>query len=122
MNDANLKLHHHLVTAEIVFTQKGQDQIAALRINGLLVSEQKEIPVRSLGKAQQIVQMNFHQRMQGQEVEVVDVVIFNLTYLGEFTQEEFHKAPEGTKLAEKTDAAPAAANDELPPSTAPDQI
>lgn len=122
MKEENLKLHHHLITAEIVFTQKGQDQVAALRINGLLISEQQELPVRSLGKAQQIVQMNFHQRMQGQEVEVVDVVIFNLTYLGEFTQEEFHKAPEGTKLAEKTGAVPAAANEELPPASEPDAI
>lgn|SRR5690606_20522611 len=100
------KLHHHLITGEIMFREKDEERIASLRLNGILVDMDQELPVRLLGKAQQILQMNFHQRMQDDNIEVLDVVLSGFTYLGHMTQEEFHKAPEGTKLQEKP-AAPA---------------
>lgn len=107
MNDGTKKHHHHLVAGEIVFKQKDHDNIHSVRVNGVLIDPEKEIPVRLLGKAQQILQLNFHQRMQDENIEVLDVVLTNFVYLGHFTQEEFHRVPEGTKLQEKAAQAPA---------------
>lgn len=103
MNE-NAKMHHHLIAGEIVFKQKDHDNIHSVRVNGVLVDPDRQIPVRLLGKAQQILQLNFHQRMQDDGIEVLDVVLTNFIHLGEFTQEEFHAVPEGTKLQEKQPA------------------
>lgn len=103
MNE-NDKYHHHLICAEIVFTHDDEGSFPnAIRTNGVLITQEREIPVASLGKAQQIVQMNFHQRMQDEKIKVVDVVLMNFSYLGQFTKEEFHKTPEGVKLQEKVE-------------------
>jgi hypothetical protein len=98
-------LHFHLITAEIVFRNKDDEtgQIFTLRLNGVLQDAQQSIPYRLLGKAQQIVQMHFHQRMADQPVEVVDVILMGFSYLGRMTEEEFLTPPEGTKLQEKTE-------------------
>lgn len=103
MNE-NDKYHHHLICAEIVFTHDDEGDIPnAIRTNGVLITQDRNIPVASLGKAQQIVQLNFHQRMKDEKIKVVDVVLMSFSYLGEFTKEEFHKVPEGTKLQEKVE-------------------
>lgn len=98
------KHHHNLIVGEIVFKERNQENVHSIRVNGVLVNADREIPVRMLGKAQQILQLNFHQRMQDENIEVLDVVLTNFIYLGYMTQEEFHKAPEGAKLQEKPQA------------------
>ena len=97
----NDKLHHYLIVGEIIFQEEDNEAIASIRMNGVLIDPNKDIPVRLLGKAQQILQMNFYQRMQEQPVKVLDVVLMNFLYLGLMTQEEFHQPPEGTKLQQK---------------------
>ena len=86
---------------QIVFVEPGSEQVNACRVNGVMVDPGRDIPIRLLGKAQQIVQLNFHQRMQSETIEVLDVILINLMYLGHMTQEEFIKAPEGMKLQER---------------------
>ena len=107
----NEKFHHHLIVGEIVFVhQDNPDQPSAIRLNGVLMDKSRDLPVRLLGKAQQILQLNFHNRTQDDKVKVVDVTLMGFSYLGEFTQEEFQAAPEGTKLQER----PAAKNEDQP--------
>lgn len=113
MAKANDKRQHHtLITAEIVFRHKADEagNVHAIRANGVMASTSKEITAFLIGKAQQIVQMNFHTRMQGEaaEVEILDVVIINLSYLGLMTTEEFKAVPEGAKLQEKPRPQPPA--------------
>lgn len=93
--------HYHLITGEIVFRRKDSEEINAIRLNGVLADESQKIPVRLLARAQQILQANFFRNMEGQDVQVVDVVVLNFSYLGQFTTEEFHKEPEGMKLQEQ---------------------
>lgn len=97
------KYHFHLITGEIVFRhQKDENsQINAIRVNGVLADENRALPARLLGKAQQILQLNFHNHMQDASIEVLDVVLVNFSHLGEFTEAEFHATPEGTKLKQK---------------------
>ena len=97
------KKHHHLIVGEIVFQTKDDPGVNAVRINGVIIDDQRELPSRLLGKAQQILQLNFHQRMgeESQSLNVLDVVLQNFVYLGHFTQGEFITPPEGTKVQEK---------------------
>ncbi len=99
--EKNEKLHHFLLVGEIVFREPNSEQINALRVNGILIAPEKALPVRQIGKAQQVLQLNFFKRMQIPDLQVVDVVLVNIIHLGEFTQEEFHQPPEGTVLKEK---------------------
>ena len=102
------KFHHHLITGEIVFRHKKDEggQVNAIRVNGVLLDDARDLPARLLGKSQQILQLNFHKRMQDENIEVLDVVLVNFTYLGEFTEEQFHATPEGTTLKPKAEAGP----------------
>lgn len=106
MNQESKQRHHHfMILGEVVFRSKGQEEISSVRQNGVLITDSMSLPVRVIGKAQQVIQLGFHQRMQDPDIEVLDVVLFNFTYLGEMTQEEFHAAPEGTKLQERSTAS-----------------
>lgn len=87
------RMHHFLIAAELVFRRKGEEAIMSVRSNGVLISDNRDLPARSIGKAQQIVQMNFHGKMQDPEMEILDVVILNLPYLGHMTQEEYERQP-----------------------------
>lgn len=113
MNDPSTPHHHHLIHGEIVFKHKDYDQIHSTRVNGILVDTQQNIPARLLGKAQQILQLNFHQRMQDESIQVLDVILADFSYLGLMTQEEFQAAPQGTTLQPKAQAPVIAAVPDL---------
>lgn len=94
--------HYHLISGEIFFRHKNSEEILTTRLNGVLADPNREIPVRLLSKAQQILQLQFFQMMgdEAKDTNVVNCVILNFSYLGEFTSAEFHKEPEGTVLQE----------------------
>lgn len=100
MTKITKKKHHHLITAEIVYRHAKDEsgQVFATRINGILTDKNKEIPHRLLGKAQQNVQLFFHNRMGDPDINVLDVVILGFSYLGHMTDAEFSVPPEGMKI------------------------
>jgi hypothetical protein len=104
-----MKKHYFLIAAEIVFTGKGEnDGLQSLRLNGVTTNKDKSFPAAMIGRGQQVAQMQFFKRMgeHVNEVEVRDVVLINVSYLGEFTEEEFNTLP-----PEMQPPAPGAAND-----------
>lgn len=101
MNDTSQKHHYFLVTGEIVFSPPKSEEIHAIRMNAIITGSTASIPVRALGKAQQALQVQFYERMQTPEIEVRDVVITNMVYMGYMTKEEFEKPPEGTQQVER---------------------
>ena len=96
------KRHYHLASALMVFQTKVngelQEQINTLSMNTVLPTSENRITAEDLGKTQQNLQMQLHNRMEGIEVIVLDVVFNSLSYLGEMTQEEFY-GPGVTKEA-----------------------
>jgi hypothetical protein len=94
-------LYHFLIASEIVFSQKDQEQIHAIRLNSVVTSKTLNLPARMVGKAQQSAQIQFFQRMGDETINVRDVVIITITNLGLMTEEEFQQPPEGMKLQEK---------------------
>lgn len=98
------KLKHYLISGEIVFVvtdDKGNENVNSLRQNGVMLTDAVGLPVHCLGKAQQVLQVKFMQNMLDQPVKIVDVLLHNIVFLGEFTKEEFNAVPEGMKLQEK---------------------
>ena len=106
MSSPNSRTWYHLVTAQVVYQVNGQPEISSMHLNGIVTTNTVDLPAASLGKAQQAVQMHFHQRHEGVDLKVLDVVITNLTNLGHMTPQEFHAAPEGTELRMRPEASP----------------
>ena len=96
------KRHYHLASALMVFQTKVngelQEQINTVSMNTVLPTSENRITAEDLGKTQQNLQMQLHNRMEGVEVIVLDVVFNGFSYLGEMTQEEFY-GPGVTKEA-----------------------
>lgn len=103
---AGPRKHFHLIAAEILFRIKDTGQTSAVKLNSILAEPDRDVPVRLLGKAQQAVQLRFYQNMgeAHESVEVVDVVILAVSYLGHMTEAAFHAQPGGGQLQPKTPA------------------
>lgn len=104
-----IKKHHFLITGEIVFRARNSEDVNAIRTNAVLLTEDTIINVAAIGKSQQLLQLNFHKKMSDDNIEVLDVVILNLSYLGNMSEAEFQAPPAGMKQQEKapTSEAPA---------------
>ena len=92
------KTHHQLIAGEVFFTKDGEHH--APHINGVLQTETRNITARDIGRAQQTLQMNLHRQAEDPEVQIYNVFIFSISYLGHMTQREFEKRPEGSVLQE----------------------
>jgi hypothetical protein len=100
--EASQKLHYHLITGKIVFSEPNQESVNVIELNAVVSHTEKNIPVALIGRAQQTLQLQFFNRMENPELEIRDVVISSLCYLGEMTQEEFQAPPEGHEQQEKS--------------------
>lgn len=98
--------HRYIVCGEILFSfeQDGETQISTVKANAVITTKFRNVTVKDLGQAQQILQLNVHRRMDGQVINVVDVVILSMSYLGFQTEKDFQAIPEGMELRE-TDQA-----------------
>lgn len=108
MNAAD-KNYYHLISGEVVFVNNPDtinESIGSIRLNGILITDIATLPVRSLGKAQQVLQVNFMKQMGAQAPKIVDVVLHNFVLLGHFTKEEFEQPPEGMQVKPKVDPNP----------------
>lgn len=97
--------HHYMVTAQILFTVQGKDDLNVAMQNTLVLAPEQKITVTQIARAQQGVQMQLTQKMGTTEIEVRDVVITALMYLGHMTTEEFTKAPDNMELRQQIESA-----------------
>jgi hypothetical protein len=101
VND-NGKQHYHLVSAIVMFRDPASEGIGTLSLNAVIHDPTtKNIPSRMIGKAQQLIQLAFHKKIEDQEVQVMDVFIVGFSYLGNMTPAEFAAAPEGMVKQER---------------------
>lgn len=97
-----VKQHYHLVTGSVIYQEAEDQPFQSITLNGIVRDDEKEIPTRLLGRAQQILQINFMKKIDSTQHKVVDVILLNFAYLGHMTEEVFQAPPAGTKLQEKT--------------------
>lgn len=96
-NTGSERNHYFLVAGEISFVRKDKpNTFEGTCLNGVVVNDTPQFPARCIGRAQQVLQMQFFKRLgeNVQMIEVTDVVLVNVTYLGEFTSEEFNANPD----------------------------
>jgi hypothetical protein len=106
--------YYSLITAEIQFNLPGDPTVHAGRLNGVMADALPEITAKLIGKAQQIVQLQFHKRMEGLDPKVLDVVLLGLTPLGRMTESEFQGTPKGEPVSDKVLPQPKHLNQDDP--------
>lgn len=94
--DITKQHHHFLISGNVVFVvNEGtkNEGINSIPLNGVLITDTKDIPVRSLSKAQQTLQIKFLSQMgeDAKKTRIIDVVLHNFVHLGLFTKEEFEQ-------------------------------
>ncbi len=90
------KHHYYLVSGEIMYKHpEAADSIGTIRLNTMLQLERNIVRHREIGKAQQMIQLHFFNRMNDPAFEVIDVFVYAISYLGHMTEGEFQLAPEG---------------------------
>lgn len=108
VHDVKQRKHYYLVHGAIVFAHVEQEQVGSIDMNGLLLADEKKIALHELNNSQRILQHNFFQRMPAEKVEIQDVVLKNLTWLGHYTDDEFKNIPEGVTMQMREAAEQAA--------------
>lgn len=86
----NNTFNYYLISGEIVFKDKKEEQFHRYPINGLIKGSSDKITVRHLANAQKVLQINFHQSTKNDpNLEVVDCIIHGISFLGNMSDEEF---------------------------------
>lgn len=100
--------HYHLICGTLMLANG--DAISSVSLNAIIHTDTAVLNAHNLGQAQQALQMNFHQRMEGDpdlaQMQIVDVVIANINHLGFMTPEKFREKPKGMELQEREAGAP----------------
>jgi hypothetical protein len=105
-----LKHHFHLVAGEVTFRDpENPEAVGSMKLNSVQKTPKRDIAARHLGQAQQALQMRAMEKLG--VIEVVDVPIICVSYLGHMTDFEFADRPEEPKpghavLSEKPKTTP----------------
>lgn len=76
-----------------------------MKLNSIQKTPHRDIAARHLGQAQQALQMRAFERL-GQPVQVIDVPIICISYLGRMTDEEFTERPDEQKVQPELKSEP----------------
>ena len=96
---SNKQQHYHLISALIMFVpkdEKVEGGYAPVPVNAVLTSAKKDLTRHDIGRAQQAAQMTLFGQLEGEatKIQVLNVVITNMTYMGLMTQAEYEAKPE----------------------------
>jgi len=83
-------MHHWMVSAQVVFTNKDASDGGAVPVNAVLLTKEQVVNAASLAQAQRSITANLQERMQDPNMGIVDIVFLGFSYLGLMTQEEFN--------------------------------
>jgi hypothetical protein len=113
-NRVEKRSHYFLFAGKIIFVAEGEDDIGSAEVNSVVMSDDGNLPIALLGRAQQTLQMQFHEQANDPtKLKIINVVITAIMPLGKFTPSEFNALPPGMKVQEKTPEAKAAVKAEL---------
>lgn len=88
--------HFYLCSANVTFMPE-EGAVSHATLSTAIAADEPRVTVRELARAQQGVQISLFGKL-GQEVQVLDVVIMSVSYLGEMTEEEFQCNAEGATV------------------------
>ena len=87
-----VKQYYHLAAGHVFFHDakaEGDIEVGSTHLNAVVVTQTGNITSQDLGRAQQALQIQLHNRMPHTEVKVVDVVFSGIIALGHMTPDEF---------------------------------
>ena len=106
-DDGVIRKHHFLVCGTVLYHSVGsnpsQNQVGAIPENAVFLTDDAAIRVRGIAQAQRAVFAQFTKRAEqsGERLEVDNIVITMLHYLGYFSETEFNEPPAGQKLQQR---------------------
>jgi len=97
MSQNTVKQHYFLASTRIHFNKEvnGDTEYGTMDMNVVLYRSKKNVSVAGLAKIQQMAQVLFHERVQIKEVDIVDVFILGISYLGNMSEKEFNTVEVG---------------------------
>lgn len=88
------KQFYFLASGQVYFHPTGKPEETTYSFeNAIIANSTGKISTMDLGRAQQALQIQLHNKIQGQELIVVNVVFSGISPLGEMTHEEFYNVP-----------------------------
>lgn len=106
------RTHHFVVSGFLLIQTPESDSPSQVTLNSMVRVDTKDITLAVLGKAQQALQLTFHNRMRDEatgeapEYQILDVIILNMIYCGYMTEADFMGAE--SALQPKQQAVPSA--------------
>jgi hypothetical protein len=93
--------HYHLFCGSVMFRDpaaEGENAVGEIKLNTTTRTDSKDVPIKTMGKAQQALQMLMFQKLEDPNLVVIDVVFTSIFYCGYMTEKEFMLPPEGTEM------------------------
>lgn len=93
-SDTMTPKHYFLIAGNVVYKIDGgssdQNPMGILTLNGLITSNVQTLGVADLNEAQKVLQHHFRIKTEDPSLEIVDVIILNVVYLGFQSENEFN--------------------------------
>jgi len=86
--------YYYLIAGNIVYKASGgtkdENPMGVITLNGIIATDTQVLGINELNNAQQVLQQHFRVKTEDPTIEIVDVVILNIAYLGLQSKDEFH--------------------------------
>ena len=98
MSKQEVTKNYFMATGHVFFHEKDSEEVQSTFENAVIASENAYLNTIDLGRAQQAMQVQLHNKVQGIEIIVVDVKFATIFPLGAMTQTQFLNIPETTTV------------------------
>ena len=89
-----IQKHYFLVAGNVVYKvdsgNQDQNPMGSITLNGVITSDAQILGVADLNQAQQVLQHHFRIKTEDNTLEIADVIILNIVYLGFQSENEFN--------------------------------
>ena len=86
--------HYFLIAGNVVYKVDGgtkdTNPMGIITLNGVITSDNQTLGVADLNQAQQVLQHHFRVKTEDNTLEIADVIILNIVYLGFQSENEFN--------------------------------
>lgn len=89
-----IQKHYFLIAGNVVYKVDGgtkdTNPMGIITLNGVITSDTQTLGVADLNQAQQVLQHHFRVKTEDNTIEIADVIILNIVYLGFQSENEFN--------------------------------
>jgi len=93
-SETMVQKHYFLIAGNVVYKVDGgtkdTNPMGIITLNGLITSDTQTLGVAHLNEAQQVLQHHFRVKTEDNTIEIADVIILNVVYLGFQSENEFN--------------------------------